>query len=80
MMYKFLLVLMLSSFSLYADKPAIDGENFQLGRYQMIRSESNTHLYLLDTATGQVWKSTQNSNGVSAFSWNLIISGFPTYP
>lgn len=41
--------------------PIPQGENAQIGRYQMAAMPGA--LYLLDTATGLVWKSTNKKNG-----------------
>ena len=40
----------------FAASPVNERENLQIGRYQM--AGVMNQLYLLDTATGQVWRST----------------------
>lgn len=66
--------------TLMADSPpAPEPENLQAGRYQMIKGEG-IHLYLLDTATGYVWKSKAKSNWLEPDSWELQITTPPEQP
>lgn len=54
----------------------IEQENLQIGRYQMVISRSAT-LYLLDTTTGFVWKSTNENTWLTHDSWELLIATPP---
>lgn len=52
----------------------------QVGRYQMVGVSLNNdaiQLYLLDTATGLVWKSARKNNWVEHDCWQLQIATEP---
>ncbi len=59
--------------------PDTEQENLQIGRYQMVISRGAT-LYLLDTATGYVWRSTNENTWLTDDSWELIIATPPKQP
>ena len=55
-------------------------EEEQIGRYQMTaatHATGNTVLYLLDTATGKVWRSINVNNWVEHDTWSLQIKNPP---
>ena len=60
----------------YAQTAAQNPETTQIGRYQMI-SHPSGGLYLLDTSTGQVWKSTLKDNFYYHDVWELQIANPP---
>lgn len=80
-MYKKLLLLtvtMMSFFSInYADlkNPVI--EQHEIGRYQMTHHPDG-YLFMLDTSTGQVWRSKLKKNWVYHDEWTLQIPDSPT--
>lgn len=67
MIKKFLFVTLCSITPLLAYDAHSEKDNLQIGRYQMVSAVpsggSIIQLYLLDTATGYVWKSTKKKLG-----------------
>jgi hypothetical protein len=59
----------------YSSYPPSYQENLQVGRFQMVGVTTDTkiQLYLLDTATGYVWKSVRKNNWVDHDHWELQI-------
>jgi hypothetical protein len=57
-------------------------ENLPIGRYQIcgVNHNGSVKLYLLDTATGLVWRSVTKSNWVEHDHWQLQIANSPVYP
>jgi len=57
-------------------------EQLQIGRYQMVGINTGTsiQLYLLDTATGNLWKSAKENNWVDHDIWKLQIATPPVQP
>ncbi len=83
MIKKFLFVTLCSITPLLAYDAHSEKDNLQIGRYQMVSAIPNSgiiHLYLLDTATGYVWKSTTKKNWVDHDYWQLQISTPPQQP
>ncbi len=85
-MFKKLLVLSLASLSpLLAHASTMPPENPQIGRYQLVSATPHEgsvkiQLYLLDTVTGQVWKSKSKYIWTGEHdSWEPIISGVRGY-
>ena len=68
-MSKKMLVLFLVLFPFLSYGATLDSqENSQIGRYQLVSSDRSGYLFLLDTATGHVWRSTW---GLSYDTWRL---------
>lgn len=63
---------------LLADNPP-KPEEAPIGKYQMtvVNTGVGIRLYLLDTTTGQVWKSTNQKNWVDHDVWELQIAESP---
>lgn len=83
-MFKKLLVLSVAFLSpLLANAAVIPQENPQIGRYQMVSAvpaEGQIRLYLLDTVTGQVWKSKSKYNWTGDHdTWESQIPGVKGY-
>jgi hypothetical protein len=80
MVNKFFFIFLCSFLPILADDGSnVSNKNLQVGRYQMVgttQHNSGVRLYLLDTATGCVWRSTNKNNWVEHDSWQLQIPGF----
>ncbi|MFA6916800.1 MAG: hypothetical protein WC222_10425 [Parachlamydiales bacterium] len=74
------LLLTCASFPIYAGVTINKAEEKQVGRYQIIVKGDEPRFYLLDTATGQVWKSRAKNNWLMPDAWEIFIDSSPEYP
>lgn len=76
---KFLTLVLCTFLPAMAITAAQDPTTSQIGRYQMVAHEANgnVNLWLVDTATGYVWRSDRKNSWVLHDTWVLQIATPP---